>query len=177
MKKIFVFFLSTLLLFSATACGGNFSQTELNKPISIPENGIVEKEVLDQIKSKNAIATFTGTSNRIAYEWIIFGSNLKETRAVNLSVEITEKDGGILLEFSEKEDLGFSAQLTIHLKEKWTANYATAYREETPLFSVSITGSKTSILNVPVEGTPGPWEIRPAAEEQSKPEMPEERHK
>ena len=160
MKKAFVFFLVLILFLSATSCTGTFSQTKLNKPIPIPSDGIIEKEMLEQIRSDNAIATFTGRSNEIEYEWIIFGSELTDPKAVNLSVEITRTDKGILLAFSQ-DSLGFPAQLAIHLNEKWTVDGAAAYLNGTPVFSVSVTGSKTSILNVSVEDILAPWEIRP----------------
>ena len=61
MKRIICLILALVLLMTTTACNGNFTQVNLNEPISISENGIVEKSVFDKIKNENAIATFTGS--------------------------------------------------------------------------------------------------------------------
>ena len=150
MKRIICLILAFVLLMTTTACSGNFTQVNLNEPIAIPENGIVEKSVFDKIKNENAIATFTGSSNDIKYEWIVFGSDINETKDVNLSVVLNKSDKGIKVIFSETKDLGFPALLSIHINEKWSADSATAFNGDKGVYSVSVTGSKTSILNISV---------------------------
>lgn len=150
MKRIICLILALVLLMTTTACSGNFTQVNLNEPISISENGIVEKSVFDKIKNENAIATFTGASNDIKYEWTVFGSDINETKDVNLSVVLNKSDKGIKVSFSETKDLGFPALLSIHINEKWSADSATAFNGDKGVYSVSVTGSKTSILNISV---------------------------
>ena len=150
MKRIFNMILTMALLLALTACGGNFAQIDLKEPIAITKEGVIEKSILDKVKADNAIATFTGVSNNIKYEWTVFGSDITETRDVNLALTLEEKDKGVEITFVEQEDLGFPALLSIHLNEKWTADSATAYEGDTAIYSVSITGSKTSILNMSV---------------------------
>ena len=150
MKRIICLILALVLLMTTTACSGNFTQVNLNEPISISENGIVEKSVFDKIKNENAIATFTGASNDIKYEWTVFGSDINETKDVNLSVVLNKSDKGIKVIFSETKDLGFPALLSIHINEKWSADSATAFNGYKGVYSVSVTGSKTSILNISV---------------------------
>lgn len=150
MKRIICLILALVLLMTTTACSGNFAQVNLNEPISISENGIVEKSVFDKIKNENAIATFTGASNDIKYEWTVFGSDINETKDVNLSVVLNKSDKGIKVIFSETKDLGFPALLSIHINEKWSADSATAFNGDKGVYSVSVTGSKTSILNISV---------------------------
>ena len=150
MKRIICLILALVLLMTTTACSGNFAQVNLNEPISISENGIVEKSVFDKIKNENAIATFTGASNDIKYEWTVFGSDINETKDVNLSVVLNKSDKGIKVIFSETKDLGFPALLSIHINEKWSADSATAFNGGKGVYSVSVTGSKTSILNISV---------------------------
>ena len=150
MKRIICLILALVLLMTTTACSGNFTQVNLNEPISISENGIVEKSVFDKIKNENAIAAFTGASNDIKYEWTVFGSDINETKDVNLSVVLNKSDKGIKVIFSETKDLGFPALLSIHINEKWSADSATAFNGEKGVYSVSVTGSKTSILNISV---------------------------
>lgn len=150
MKRILNVILAMALLLTLTACGGNYVQVDLKEPISISEEGIVEKSVLDKVKADNAIATFTGVSDNINYEWTIFGSDITETKDINLALKLEETDKGVKITFGQKEDLGFPALLSIHLNERWTADSATAYDGDTAVYSVSITGSKTSILNMSV---------------------------
>ena len=67
MKRIIYLLLSIFMLLSLISCSGNYAQVDLNKPVDIPENGIIEKSVLDKIKNDNAIATFVGKTNDIEY--------------------------------------------------------------------------------------------------------------
>ena len=150
MKKIRNLIVAAIMLLILTACSGNFEQVNLNEPIEISEDGIIEKGLLDQIKEDNAIATFIGTSGDMKYEWTVFGSDLSETKDVNLAVDLEATDAGLEIVFWGKEELGFPALLSIHLNEKWTADSATAYQGDKPIYSVSITGSKNSILNLSV---------------------------
>ena len=85
MKRILSLILTFVLLLSFTACSGNFAQVDLKEPIALSDDGIVEKNVFEKIKNENAIATFTGESGEMKYEWTIFGSDLKDTRDVTLS--------------------------------------------------------------------------------------------
>ena len=150
MKQILSLILTFVLLLSFTACSGNFAQVDLKDPIVLSDDGIVKKNVFEQIKNENAIATFTGESGEMKYEWTIFGSDLNDTRDVNLSIALEKTDKGIKIEFSETEDFGFPALLSVHLNEKWKADSATSYDGDSAVYSVSITGSKTSILNISV---------------------------
>ena len=161
MKRITSLILTLILLLSFTACSGNFTQVDLKEPIALSEDGIVEKSILDKIKNENAIATFTGKSGDIKYEWTIFGSDLADTRDVNLSLVLEGTEKGIKVKFSETEDLGFPALLSIHLNERWKVDGATAFDGDTAVYSVSITGSKTSILNISVNKIVAECEILP----------------
>lgn len=161
MKRIISLILTLALLFSFAACVGNFSQVDLKEPIAIPENGIIEKDVLDKIESENAIATFMGESSEIKYEWTIFGSDIDSARDINLSVALAKTDNGLKVKLSETDDFGFPVLLSIHLNEKWKANNATAFDGDTAVYSVSVTGSKTSILNISVNKAVSEFEILP----------------
>lgn len=167
MKRLIPILLIFSLLLSLISCSGNYGEVDLKKPVPLSEDGIVEKELLDKIKNENTIATFTGTSGGLDYEWTIFGSDLHETKDVNLLVTLEKADSGIKVSFADSESFGFTALLSIHLDEKWTALAATAYRDGTAISSVSITGSKTSILNLPVTSYIGSCTISPNAEKEN----------
>ena len=167
MKRLIPILLILSLLLSLASCGGNYGEVDLKKPVALSEDGVIEKELLDKIKNENAIATFTGTSGGLNYEWTIFGSDLHETKDVNLLVALEKADGGIKVSFADSESFGFPALLSIHLDEKWTALAASAYRDGTAIASVSITGSKTSILNLSVNSYIGSCTISPDAEKEN----------
>ena len=167
MKRILSLILTFVLLLSFTACSGNFAQVDLKEPIALADDGIVERDVFEKIKNENAIATFTGESGEMEYEWTIFGSDLKDTKDVNLSITLEKTEKGIKIKFSETEDFGFPALLSIHLNEKWKADSATAFDGDTAVYSVSITGSKTSILNISVNKIVTECEILPDNEIQT----------
>lgn len=162
MKRLFAIIMSLSVLLSLCACAGNsYAKIDLKQAVAIPEDGIIKKEVLKQVKEENAIATFTGASNGIAYEWTVFGSELSDTRDVNFLISLEKTEEGIRFECAEEQDFGFPALLSIQLDEKWKASGATAYQEEEVAYSVSITGSKTSILNLSVDKMMGECIIRP----------------
>ena len=149
MKRVLSILMCIVLVFSLCACEGNFAQVDLQSDIPIPENGIIEKSVLNKIKEDNAIATFTGKSNAFSYEWTVFGSDIAEAKDVNFLIDV-KNEKGIKIAFSQKEDFGFPALLSVNLNEKWQCQSATAYVDNKPVYSVSITGSKTSILNISI---------------------------
>lgn len=167
MKKTIALMIALAALFSMCACVGTYARVDLKEPVALPEDGIVQRELLSQIKSENAIAILTGSSGEWHYEWTLFGSDLSDVRDVNLSVALEQADGGIRVTFSEAEELGFPALLSIHLNEKWTALGATAYQDGVAAASVSITGSKTSILNFSVTRAVGAYLILPNTEKES----------
>ena len=161
MKRILSLILIFVLLLSFTACSGNFAQVDLKEPIALADDGIVERDVFEKIKNENAIATFTGESGEMEYEWTIFGSDLKDTKDVNLSITLEKTEKGIKIKFSETEDFGFPALLSVHLNEKWKVDSATAFDGGSAVYSVSITGSKTSILNISVNKIVAECEVLP----------------
>ena len=164
MKRLIPFFLAFLMLLSLCGCRGSFGSIDLQDAIEIPEDGIVKKSTIEQIKDKNAIAAFYGESNGCKYEWTIFGSDVKEPKEVNLLVDIQKNSFGELSVSCAQEDaFGFPALLSIHTGEKWNALSATAYRQTQAMSSVSITGNQESILNLSLTEGMRNWIICPDA--------------
>ena len=78
--------------------------------MDIPEDGVISKTTIEQIKSENAIAVFTGTSGDLKYEWTVFGSTIRDTKTVNLGVQLSKNDdGSIRVVLNQAETFGFSA--------------------------------------------------------------------
>ena len=162
MKKMMTLLLTAVLMLSLCACGGNYGQVDLQDALPIPEDGLVEDKVISQIKSENAIGVFAGTSGEFSYEWTIFGSDITEVREVNLLTTIEKNSKGeIEISLAQEESFGFSALLSVYLNDVWGAQSATAYEGETAVASVSLTGSKGTILNLTTDGTLGTVTVRP----------------
>ena len=168
MKKILSLFLAFTIMLSLCACQGNFGSVNLNEAIEIPENGIIKESIIKKIQAENAIGVFTGESNGLRYEWTIFGSDITEPKEINLAVSITKTvNGDPKVTLSTSEPFGFSALLSVYLDDAWDAQSATGYVDEKAVASVSLTGSKTTILNMTMDGSLGSLVIRPD-------ELPEE---
>lgn len=164
MKKRICLLLVMALLLTLCACQGNFGKVNLQDAIAIPEDGTIKQSTIEQIKNENAIGSFYGESNGFKYEWTIFGSDISDARQVNLLAAVSETvNGDIKITLSQKEGFGFSALLSVCLNEEWEAQSATAYRGEKAVASVSLTGTKQTILNLSTDGTLGEFVIRPDA--------------
>ena len=163
MKRLFSVVLCLVLLLSFTGCGGSYGQVNLQEPVAIPEDGIISENIVRQLKAETAIGNFQGQSNGFAYEWTIFGSDITDASEINLNVDIVSVEDGIQLQFSQEQPFGFPALLSVQLKDTWDAQSATAYRNDTAVYSVSLTGSKETIVNLSVRDVLGTCIIRPDA--------------
>ena len=162
MKRILSLILAFTVILSLCACQGNFGSVDLNAPIAIPGDGIVKESTLKQLQAQTAIGIFTGSSGDYSYEWTVFGTDVATPKDVNLHVRLTETaDGSIKAVLSQKESFGFSALLSVYLNELWDAQSATAYAGEKAVASVSLTGSKATILNLSLDGSVSELTIRP----------------
>lgn len=162
MKRLFSLLLAFIIMLSLCACQGNFGSVDLRDPVHIPENGVIPAAILKQLKNETAIGVFTGTSGELPYEWTVFGSDITQPRDIHLNVRASEAaDGGIQVVLDQAEPFGFSALLSICLKTQWTAQSATAYAKGKAIASVSVTGSKTTILNLTLDGTVTDFVIQP----------------
>ena len=177
MKKLVSLLLAFTIMLSLCACQGNFGSVNLSDSIAIPDDGVIKENIVKQIQSENAIGVFTGASNGIRYEWTIFGSDITDPKEINLAVSITETIGGeAKVTLGAAEPFGFSALLSVYLNEEWEAQSATGYVDDKAVASVSLTGSKTTILNMTMDGSLGTLVIRPdelPEEETTTPEMEE----
>ena len=174
MKKILSLFLAFTIMLSLCACQGNFGSVNLNESIEIPENGIIKESIIKKIQAENAIGVFTGESNGLRYEWTIFGSDITEPKEINLAVSITKTvNGDPKVTLLTLEPYGFSALLSVYLDEEWDAQSATGYVDEKAVASVSLTGSKTTILNMTMDGSLGSLVIRPDELPEEKTTVPE----
>ena len=168
MKRLFSLLLAFTIMLSLCACQGNFGSVSLNESIEIPENGIIKESIIKKIQSENAIGVFSGKSGDFKYEWTVFGSDITEAAEINLGVQLSKTtEGNIQVNLQQVRAFGFSALLSIYLNKQWTAQSATAYVGGKAFASVSVTGSKSTILNLTLDGSVDNFEICPD-------ELPEE---
>ena len=173
MKKILSLLLAFIIMLSLCACEGNWESVNLKDPIGIGEDGVIKESIVKQVKSENAIGVFTGKSGDYKYEWTIFGSDIAEPKEINLDVQISKADdGNINVVLTQADAFGFSALLSIYLNEKWDAQSATAYANDKAIASVSVTGSKTTILNITLDGSANNFIIRPDANPEDENQTP-----
>ena len=173
MKKILSLLLAFIIMLSLCACEGNWESVNLKDPIGIGEDGTIKESIIKQVKSENAIGVFTGKSGDYKYEWTIFGSDIAEPKEINLGVQISKADdGNINVVLTQADAFGFSALLSIYLNEKWDAQSATAYANDKAIASVSVTGSKTTILNITLDGSANNFIIRPDANPEDENQTP-----
>ena len=161
MKRYLTFLLVLALLLSG--CASSYGQVNLQEPVSIPDDGIISESIVQQLKNENAIGTFQGQSNGFSYEWTIFGSDVTDVNEINLNVDVIDLEAGVQLQFAQKQPFGFPALLSVQLQETWDAQSATAYCNETAVYSVSLTGSRETVVNLSVRDTLGTCVIRPDA--------------
>lgn len=162
MKKLLSIVMIIAILFSFCGCEGNLSGYKLEGNIDIPEDGIIEKGIIEQIKDSGSITAFCGESGGYRYEWTLFGTDIEEAKDVNLHVDIAKDPSGRLtVNCANTEPFGFSSMLSIYTGEKWDALTATAYQRTQAMASISITGSEASILNIPLQQGVQNWTIVP----------------
>ena len=161
MKRYLTFLLVLALLLSG--CADSYGQVNLQEPIAIPDDGSISESIVQQLKNENAIGTFQGQSNGFSYEWTIFGSDITDINEINLNVDIAALEDGVQLHFAQEQPFGFPALLSVQLQETWNAQSATAYQNETAVYSVSLTGSRETVVNLSVRDTLGTCLIRPDA--------------
>ena len=160
MKRTVSILLAFIILLTLSACQGNWGSINLKDTIEIPEDGRIDKSILRQIQQENAIGIFTGESDGLKYEWTVFGADITQPKAINLGLQLQVTDGEISVTLNQTEGFGFYALLSIYLNEKWTAHSATAFADALAFATASVTGSKTTIVNLTLDGSRGAFVIR-----------------
>lgn len=154
MKRILALLIAVVTVFSLIACEGNYFEINIQKPVTLPENGKIGAEAFEQIRAAKIMTAFNGESGGLKYSWLVFGSQIEKAKNADLSVELVKKDGGLAVSFDGS--LGFPAMLSITLDKKWDALTAKAYENgkqvaDVALVNTSDEGGSVTILNFPVK--------------------------
>ncbi len=152
MKRCICLMLAVILTVLCAACG-SFEKVNLRDAIAIPQDGIIAEEIFAQMQQEHAIGTFVGQSNGMDYEWTVFGSDISSPANTNFLVALDQIDGEVTLSLSTEQPFGFSALLSVKLDELWKAQTATAYTGDKAVASVSLTGTKQTVLNLSLDGS------------------------
>ncbi len=166
-KRIWSFLLLAFSVLCLSACSSLGEKPKnLQGRMEIPEDGIIEAAIFQELKEENGVITFNGESEGVYYEWTVFGSDIEEYKDCNLAIHIDEEETGqIVFQYLSDETYGFSAVLSIYLNELWDAQSATVYQMDGSVgaaqCSASITGNDKSILNFSVENPVGIYYVTP----------------
>lgn len=149
MKKLLSLCLA--LCFVLCSCASlNTKPATLQKSMEIPEDGIISADIFAELKDNNEICVFSGESNSVRYEWVVFGSELSTISSHNLKVEVI-RETAESVSFRIFDHFDFSPKLSLYLNNKWNTDTATVVYENTKAVSATLTAEENSILNVSVE--------------------------
>lgn len=165
MKKLSVFILSLLFIFSFSACNIDSSVVKKKDTVNIDETGIVKSETIQSLKDENAIQIFKGHCGDIKYEWTLFGNQIKEVRDVNLTLRITETDNSVKITFATEENFDFKPLLSVYLNTKWKALNAAIFVDGHEIGTAELTGTDKTVINITVGEKLGEYTIKPIEEE------------
>jgi len=161
MKKIISFIMAVIMILVCCGCQGNFGKVSLQDSIEIPADGMIKKSMIQQIKNENAIGSFYGESNGLKYEWTIFGEDITNAADINLLAKVNlSETGDVSVNVPGAQNFEYPALLSVYLNEAWDALSGTAYQNEKAVASVSLTGTKQTILNISVNKSLGDFVVR-----------------
>ena len=156
-SRFLALLISIVLLLSA--CGTD--PVTLQDQMAISEDGIVSARILSQLKNENAIVVFRGASAGLTYEWTVFGSDIDQPKDVNLHVDLQPQPNYLQITFGQAEPFGFPLLLSVRLNEVWQTDSANAWVGDQLVSSVSLTGTNSTIVNLPVNEFLGVVRILP----------------
>ena len=131
-KRSATLLLCVLIICSLLAgCMKNAEAVNFAGDIELGEDGIIKKEVFEQLVSANEIASICGKSGAYSYKWTVSGADVSEPRDLCMAVDIAENaDGSIAVTLKSGEGFGFLPTLSITLNNKWEALAASVYDEK-----------------------------------------------
>ncbi len=142
--------LCVLLICSLLAgCMKNEQAVNFAGERELGEDGIVKKELFEQLVSENEIASICGKSGRYSYKWTVAGADVAQPRDLCMAAQIEENDdGSVAVKLKSTESFGFLPTLSVTLTDKWEALNASVYGSEGGrLSSASVTGSGCTTLS------------------------------
>ncbi len=132
-----------------SGCMKNADAVNFAGDIDLGEDGIIKKEVFEQLISQNEIASICGKSGEYSYKWTVSGADIGEPRDLCMAVGIEESDdGSVAVTLKSEESFGFLPTLSVTLPGKWDALTAGVYDAQgNKLSAASVTGSESTTLS------------------------------
>lgn len=161
--KAISFALVLCLAISLCACSLTGARTYQGN-MELPSDGVISENEIQQICSDQAVVTYSAESAGMLYEWTIFGDDIEQSKQVNLALELSESadKNRVTIKFLTEEEYGFPLVLSIHLNTLWDAQSATLYDSAgNPVCGGSITGQKTSVVNLSITNCVGEFYLEP----------------
>lgn len=135
-----------------SGCMKNAEAVNFAGNIDLGEDGIIKKEVFEQLIDQDEIASICGKSGEYSYKWTVAGADVTQPRDLCMAVDIAaDADGGVAVKLKTDESFGFLPTLSITLPDKWDAQRASVYDAEgNKLSAASVTGSERTVLSFKV---------------------------
>ena len=142
MKKIAFLVFALLLAMTVLGCGNDSSSPTQSNTGQIPEDGIIEQVVFEQIYANNDIGVFNGSNNQINFQWLFMGSQITQPADANLMLNFSnartsevraELGTDYVQEFSfaTPTDIDGRPSLTIYLPTAWDVEEVVVYDFDT----------------------------------------------
>ena len=118
----------------------SFFKPESNSRVSdIPSNGIVSESVFKDLMKSKDMMMFNGESEKIEYQWLFLGNDIKNPRDTNLFIKFIDKNIDKVksivnsdwiqgIEFKDKKNFESNPTVSIDLGEKWNCSGANIYK-------------------------------------------------
>lgn len=157
MKRSVGFILMLVLLFSVL-CGCQ-NKEGLNRTTQIPEDGIIDCTVFENIKENDEIGIFNGSSNDITYQWLFMGSLISTPQEENLLVNFSSaktQDVKNQLDAKYVQEFSFTSQkmpeseptLSVYFAYPWEADLVEVYQYDAEKDKAELIGT-AALENAP----------------------------
>ena len=158
-----------LQLFLCSSCTGEGRELPLLPEYRIPENGIVEKAVFEELKKSGGSRQFSAESDGIRYTYTVFGERIGTPKDEDLSISFVRVEEEKILNFlfSSTKAFSFPVTLSLELDESWDTSalccldvFRSSYDPE--MFSSVVTGTLKdgkTVLNFSLPETAGSYEV------------------
>lgn len=135
-------------------CMKNAEAVNFAGDIDLGEDGIIKKELFEQLSEQGEIASICGKSGEYGYRWTVAGTDIKQPCELCMAVDIAvNSDGSVTVKLRSGESFGFLPTLSVTLADKWEAQSAGVYDAGgNRLCAASVTGSERTVMSFRIKG-------------------------
>ncbi len=122
LKKIISITICFLMILSVTGCSNitvKADNRDFNTDSEIPSNGVISKNIFQELKDSGDMALFNGKNDDFTYQWMFIGSDISSPKDLNLLVSSTDKRTKLVKEKSGSDKVyGFKFEEETNLDSK-----------------------------------------------------------